>query len=111
VSVPKRKSTTDDKVEAKRRIIRQSLNEITAEVEAAMQDTSLRSSSVSIVVPSRHSLVTISNSGNVPSAERERMSAIVREVLAKKLGSKGLRGRALSHAMAKATTDASDTHS
>jgi hypothetical protein len=75
-----------------------------------MQDANL-SSSISIVVPSRRSLVTISNSGNVPPDERARMSAIVREIVGKKLGSKGLRGRALSHAIAKATTGASDTHS
>jgi hypothetical protein len=110
MSAVKRTRSTDDKVEAKRRVIRQFLDEITAEVEAEIRNANLRSS-ISIVVPSRHSLVTISNFGNVPSAERARMSAIVREVLAKKLGSKGLRGRALSHAMAKATTDASDTHS
>jgi hypothetical protein len=47
----------------------------------------------------------------VASDERERISAIVREVVGRKLGSNGLRGRALSHAIAKATTDASDTHS
>jgi hypothetical protein len=110
VSVPKRKSTTDDKVEAKRRIIRQSLNEITAEVATAMRGANLRSP-VKLVVPSRHSLVTITSSGNAAPDEQARMSAIIREVVGKKLGSTGLRGRALSHAMAKPTADASDTHS
>jgi hypothetical protein len=110
VSVAKRKSSTDDKVEAKRKIIRQSLDEITAEVEAVMGGENLRSS-ISLVVPSRHSLVAITSPGNVPPDERARMSAIVREVVGRQLGSTGLRGRALSHATAKATTDAADTHS
>jgi hypothetical protein len=110
MSVAKRKSTTDDKVEAKRRIIRQSLDEITAEVEAAMGGANLRSS-VKLVVPSRHSLVTVTSSGNVAPDEQAPLSAIVREVVGRRLGSNGLRGRALSHAIAKATTDAADTHS
>jgi hypothetical protein len=101
VSVAKRKPSTDDKVEAKRKVVRQSLDEITRDVASAMRNANLRSS-ISIVVPSRHSLVTITSRGNVPPDERERTSAIVREIVAKKLGSPGLRGRALSHAMAKA---------
>jgi hypothetical protein len=107
VSVAKCKSSTDDKVEAKRKIIRQSLDEITHEVASAMRDANLRSSSISIAVPSRYSLVTITSPGNVAPDEQARMSAIVREVVRRKLGSRGLRGRALSHA----TTDATRTHS
>jgi hypothetical protein len=110
VSVAKRKSSADDKVEAKRRVIRQSLDEITADVTSAMRGANLRSP-VKLVVPSRHSLVTVTSPGSVPPDEQARMSAIVREVVGRKLGSNGLRGRALSHAIAKATTDAADTHS
>jgi hypothetical protein len=110
MSVAKRKSWTDDKVEAKRKIIRQSLDEITAEVASEMRNTNLWSP-ISIVVPSRHSLVTVTSPGSVPPDERARMSAIVREVVGKKLGSNGLRDRALSHATARAMTDAAGTHS
>jgi hypothetical protein len=110
MSAVKRTRSTDDKVEPKRRVNRQFLDEITADVTSAMQDANLRSS-ISIVVPSLHSLVTIDSPIGLPPDERERMAAIVREVVGEKLGSTGLRGRTLSHAIAKATTNAADTHS
>ena len=50
MTVAKRRSSTDDKVEAKRRIIRQSLDQITVEVELALRDAKL-SLPVHIVVP------------------------------------------------------------
>ena len=105
MTAAKRKSATDDKVEAKRKIIRRSLDEIIAEVEATLRNADLRHP-INIVVPSRHSLVTIASSRDLPPDEWSRMFAIVREVLSRKLGAKGLRGRPLTSGMAKVTTDA-----
>ena len=105
MTAAKRKSSADDKVEAKRRIIRQSLHEITAEIEEALRDADL-CSSINIVVPSRHSLVTIASARDVHPDEWSRMSAIVRQVMNRKLAAKGLRGRPLTSGMANVTTDA-----
>ena len=104
MTVSKRRSSTDDKVEAKRKIIRRSLGEITAEVEAELRKSNLHAG-IAIVVPSRQSLVTITNQRNVPPDEWSRMSAIIREIVGKRLGGNELRGRALSYAMVKTTTD------
>jgi hypothetical protein len=109
MKAPRRRriTTTDDKTEAKRKIIRQLLDQITREIEQAMREANLRCP-LHIVVPSRYSLVTIGRPHDVPSDEWARMSAIVRDIVGKKLGSNGLCGRTLSFAMAKATTDAAD---
>jgi hypothetical protein len=107
MTVAKHKSSTDDKVEAKRKIIRRSLDEITAEVEQAMRVANIRSP-VHIAVPSRHSLVTIGSTRDLPSEEWSRMSSIVCEVIGQKLGREGLRGRPLARATATAKLIAAD---
>jgi hypothetical protein len=107
MTVAKRESPTDDKVEAKRKIIRRSLDEITAEVEQAMRDANLHSS-VNIVVPSRHSLVTIGGTRDLPTDVWSRVSEIVCEVIGRKLGREGLRGRPLARATATAKLIATD---
>jgi hypothetical protein len=104
MTVAKRKSSTDDKIEAKRKIIRRTLSEIIVAVEQAMQHENLRSR-IQIVVPSRHSLVTISG---LPSEEWSQMSSIVSEVIGHKLGREGLRGRPLASATATAKVSAAD---
>src|SRR4051812_29038290 len=104
MTAAKRRSTTDDKVEAKRKIIRRSIDEITAEVVTELRKANLRGG-INMVVPSRQSLVSITNTYNMPPDEWSRMSAIVREIVGKRLGGNELRGRALSYAMAKTTTD------
>jgi hypothetical protein len=105
VTAPKRKSTTDDKVEAKRKIIRKSIDEIAVEVASAMKDANLHSP-VNIVVPTRHSLVTIAGACDLLPDEWSRMSEIVRQVLEQRLGGTGLRGRPLARALAYAMIDA-----
>jgi hypothetical protein len=94
-------------VEAKRKVIRQSLAEITAEVENALRDANLRSP-VSLVVPTRHSLVTIGSPVDVPTEEWLRISAIVREILGQKLGGHGLCGRPLARTTANAARNVGD---
>jgi hypothetical protein len=107
MTVAKHKSSTDDKVEANRKIIRRSLDEITAEVEQAMQRENLHSR-IQIVVPSRHSLVTIAGQCDPSSEEWARLSSIVSEVIGKKLGREGLRGRPLARAVATTKLNAAD---
>jgi len=108
MTIAKRRSSTDDKVEAKRKMLRRSLDAISAEVEAELRKSNLHAG-INIVVPSRHSLITIAGPCGLPSEEWSRMSAIVRQVVANRLGGNELRSRALSYAMAKATTnDAAD---
>jgi hypothetical protein len=107
MTVAKRKSSTDDKVEAKRKIIRQSLDEITAEVASKMRDANLHCS-VNIVVPSRHSLATIGGTSDLPTDVWSRVSEIVRDVIGKRLATEGLRGRPLARATATAKITAAD---
>jgi hypothetical protein len=103
----KRSSSTDDKTEAKRKIIRRSLDEIIVAVEQAMQRENLQSR-VQIVVPSRHSLVTIASPCDSSSEEWARLSSIVSEVVGQKLGREGLRGRPLARATATTRLSAAD---
>jgi hypothetical protein len=107
MTVAKRRTSSDDKVEAKRKIIRQSLGEITAEVASKMRGENLHSS-VNIVVPSRHSLVTIGGTRDLPTDVWSRVSEIVCEVIGQKLGREGLRGRPLARATATANLSAAD---
>lgn len=110
MTVAKRKLSTDDKVEAKRKIIRRSLDEITAELETELRRASLRSP-INIVVPSRYSLVTIASARDLPPDEWSLVSAIVRQVVGKRLGGHELRGRPLARAVARAAMDTTDTTS
>jgi hypothetical protein len=104
----KNSSSTDAKVEAERKIIRTSLDEITAEVQHELRCANTHAS-ISIVVPSRYALATIVSLDDVPSHEWSRMSAIVREIVGKRLGKTGLRAKPLAHSMAIATVETADT--
>jgi hypothetical protein len=118
-------TTTDDEPEAQRAVIRESISEIAAEVgtalcnahldfpvflsvpEQAMQRENLQSR-VQIVVPSRHSLVTIGGTRNMPPDDWSRLSSILCEVIGQKLSREGLRGRPLARAMATPKSNAGD---
>ena len=104
VAKRRRRSSTDDKVEARRKIIRHSIDEITADVISQLRKANL-SGGVNIVVPTRHTLVTIASPIDMAPEEWSPVSEIVRRVVGKKLGGNELHGRSLSFAMAKATTD------
>ena len=106
MTVAKRKSSTDDKIESKRKIIRQSIDEITVAVEQPMQRENLRSR-IQIVVPTRHSLVTIAGHGS-SSEEQSRLSSIVCEAIGQKLGREGSRGRPLARATATTKLNTTD---
>jgi hypothetical protein len=110
MTVAKRKSSTDEKTEAKRKVIRRSLDEITDEVASKLRGENLHSS-VNIAVPSRYSLVTIGGARDLQSEEWSRMSAIICEVIGQKLGRAGLRGRPLARATATAKITTADVAS
>jgi hypothetical protein len=75
-----------------------------------MRDENLHCS-VNIVVPSRHSLVTIGGTCDLPTDVWSRVSEIVCEVIGQKLGREGLRGRPLAVATATAKVTAADVTS
>jgi hypothetical protein len=106
MTIAKRKSSTDDKVEVKRKIIRRSLAEITTEVEIELRRANLRGG-INMIVPSRHTLLTIAGP-TVASEEWSGMSQVVRQVVAKRLGGSELRGRPLACAVATALADVAD---
>jgi hypothetical protein len=103
-------SSTDDKVEAKRKMIRRSLDQITSDINSQLESANLRSP-IHLVVPSRYSIVAIGCPVRLPSDEWSQMSAIVCRVLEQKLGGIGLRGRQLARAVASAMMDTTDTTS
>jgi ribosomal protein S19E (S16A) len=107
MTVAKRKSSTDDKVEAKRKIIRRSLDELKAQVEQEMLAANIRSP-INIVVPSCYSLVTIGGTRDLPPEQWVRMSEIVRRIVGERLGGNKLRGRPLARATATAKLIAAD---
>ena len=90
----KHRSPTDASVETKRRIIRRSFDEITAEVRHELLCANI-CSSISIVVPARYSLVTIECLHDIPSNSWTRVSEIVRAIVSKRLGKTELRSRPL----------------
>jgi len=91
------RTSVDDRIEAKRQIIRESLPEIKAEIEDAIRTENLHVP-VGISVPSRYSVVTVRRPPNMTSKEWSRMSAIVSQIVGRKLGGKGLRsGRPLAN--------------
>ena len=108
MTIAKRKSSTDDKVEAKRRIIRQSIDEINAEMEPSYEKPICGRRSTSWF---RHAIH--SSPSRVPVIcrrdEWSRMSEIVRGIVGKRLGGNELRGRPLARSVARAATDATDT--
>jgi hypothetical protein len=108
VSVTQRRihRSIDDQVEAKRKVIRQSLAEITVEVENALRAENLPS--IVVTVPTRYSLVTIAGPRDVPFDEWSRMSEIVCRILEQKLGGERYRGRPLARTIANATRNVGD---
>ena len=89
-------------------MIRQSIIEVTADINAQLQSANLHSP-VHIVVPSRYSIVAIGCPVQLPPDQWSRMSAIVRKIVGKRLGGSQLRGRPLARSVARAETDATDT--
>jgi hypothetical protein len=92
----------DDRLDAQRQIIRASLNEIANELGMIMRDEGLRFPVYITVRNSGDSLATIATTLDPTDAEWSRASAIVCEVIEKRIGGGKLRGRELPCAVANA---------
>src|ERR1700730_14410406 len=102
--------TTDDDhddLESQRSIIQQSLGEIAAEVEIAMRDAHL-DFPVGLTTPSSGALVMIVTTLDPSDVDWSSATAIVRQIVSRKLGGLRLRGRHLPCVMANATMTAAD---
>jgi hypothetical protein len=92
----------DDRLDAQRQIIRASLNEIANELGMIMRDEGLGFPVYITVRNSGDSLATIATTLDPTDAEWSRASAIVCEVIEKRVGGGKLRGRELPCAVANA---------
>jgi len=92
----------DDRLDAQRKIIRASLNEIANEVGMIMRDEGLGFPVYITARNSGDSLATIATTLDPTDAEWSRASAIVCEVIEKRIGGGKLRGRELPCAVANA---------
>jgi len=95
-------TSTDDRLGAQREIIREALPEIANDVGMMLRDEGLRFPVYFTVKNSGDSLATIATTLDPTDAEWSRASAIVCEVIEKRVGSGKLRGRELPCAVANA---------
>jgi hypothetical protein len=103
--------TDDDELETQKSIIQQSLDEIASELGLAMRDANL-DYPVGLTVPiSGAALITMVTPDDPSDDEWSHITAIVRQIVAKRLGGIRLRSRPLKCAMANAPMSASEiTH-
>jgi len=92
----------DDRLDAQRKIIRASLNEIANDIGMIMRDEGLGFPVYITVRNSGDSLATIATTLDPTDAEWSRASAIVCQVIEKRVGCGKLRGRELPSAVANA---------
>jgi hypothetical protein len=92
----------DDRLDAQRDAIRQSLNEITNDIGMAMRDVGLTFPLYITVRNSGDSLVTIATPLDPSDADWQQASAIVCRTLEERVGCGHLRGRELACAIANA---------
>jgi hypothetical protein len=95
-------TSTNDRLDAPRKIIRASLNEIANDVGMIMRDEGLRFPVYITVRNSGDSLATIATTLDPTDTEWSRASVIVCEVIEKRIGGGKLRGRELPCAVANA---------
>ena len=95
-------TSTDDRLDTQRDIIRESLNEIANDIGMAMRDEGLHFPVYITVRNSGDSLATIATTLNPSDAEWSRAAAIVCEIIGKKIGTDRLTGRKLPCAVANA---------
>ena len=93
---------TDDRLNAQRDIIRQSLNAITNDIGMAMRDVGLTFPLYITVRNSGDSLVTIATPLDRSDTDWQQASAIVCRTLEERVGCDRLRGRELACAIANA---------
>jgi hypothetical protein len=93
---------TDDRLDAQRDIIRQSINEIANDIGMAMRDAGLTFPVYITVRNSGDALVTIATTADPSDANWQQASAIVCRILEERVGCNRLRGRELACAIASA---------
>ena len=92
----------DDKLDAQRDIIRQSINEIANDIGMAMRDVGLTFPVYITVRNSGDALVTIATPLDPSDADWQRASAIICRTLEERVGCDRLRGRELACAIVNA---------
>ena len=97
-------TSTDDKLDTQRDIIRESLNEIANDIGMAMRDEGLHFPVYITVRNSGDSLATIATPLDPSDHDWSRAATIVCDVIEKKTGSGKLAGRALPCAVANAAS-------
>jgi hypothetical protein len=95
-------TSTDDRLDAQRKLIRGSLSEIANDVGMMLRDEGMRFPVYITVRNSGDSLATIATTLDPTDAEWSRASAIVCEVIEKRIGGGKLRGRELPCVVANA---------
>jgi hypothetical protein len=95
-------TSTDNRLDAQRSIIRQALNQIANDVGMMLRDEGLRFPVYITVRNSGDSLATIATTLDPTDTEWSRASVIVCEVIEKRIGGGKLRGRELPCAVANA---------
>ena len=95
-------SIFDDRLDAQREIIRQSLNEITNDIGMAMRDVGLTFPVYMTVRNSGDALVTIATTLDPSDADWQQASEIVCRILEERVGCDRLRGQTLPCAIANA---------
>jgi hypothetical protein len=95
-------ASADDKLDAQREIIRQSLNEIANDIGMAMRDVGLRFPVFLTVRDNGDALATIATPLDPSDDDWSRASEIVCQIIERKIGGGRLRSRALPCAVANA---------
>ena len=97
-----------DRIDAQREIIRQSLDEIAAEVGVALAEAAITCPVYMTVPSSGNSLATVATPLDPPVEDWSKVMAIVCRIIERRVGTGELRGRELPCAMANATMGAAD---
>ncbi len=101
-------TSTDERLEAEREIIRQSLDEIATEVGTALRDAGMNCPIYLAVPNSGDAITTIATPIDPPDEDWSHISAVVCQIIGKRLGGIRLRGRDLRCAMTNAAMVAAD---
>lgn len=101
-------SSTDDRINAQRDLIRQSLDDIATEVGIALGNAGLTCPVLLTVPNSGNSLTTVATPIDPSDEDWSRVMAIVSQIVEERIGTGKLRSRELRCAMATATMTAAE---
>jgi len=100
--------SSDDRTEAEREIIRDSLSEIALDVKSRLREADLRYPVYLSVPLSGHAIITLFTDLDPSDEQWDRISEIIRQILSARLGGMRLRSRHLSCAVADVLVEASE---